>query len=349
MFFARGGRLTRKVCKYGDGMNILITGGAGYIGSVICREALSRGHRVRVVDALWFDADVPNAFGNNPAYEFRNIDLCLGVPGDIFGGIDFVVHAAAVVGEPASKLYPELTTSVNYGVTMKLLDMIKKHKVKGFVFLSTCSNYGVVDGMADEKSGLQPLSLYAKTKVDVERHLMDKVDWVDWVICRLSTVYGVSPRMRFDLTVNDFTLKAMTEKKLDIFLPYTYRPYIHVADVANVINTILGQFDKAKNEIFNVGFDGENHQKMHIAQSIRKFLPEFEITINNKGADLRDYRVNFSKLKKLFGLNRKMGLDDGIREVMSLIGGGSVKNWRDPKYYNTSPKLNPAMQPTGKQ
>lgn len=320
-------------------MNILITGGAGYIGSVICREALRRGHRIRVADTLWFDQDVPKSFSAHRDYDFRKIDICDRLPVSLFEGIDFVVHAAAVVGEPASKLYPDLTTKVNDTATRALLEMLKRVHVRGFIFISTCSNYGVANGVANEESELQPLSLYAKTKVGIERYLMESVNWVDWGICRLSTVYGVSPRMRFDLTVNDFTLKALTEKQLKIFLPYTYRPYIHVSDAANVITTFIEQFGQVKNEVFNVGFEGENHQKMHIAESIKHFLPEFEIAIEDKGADLRDYRVDFSKLKTRLKIERTITLDDGIREIVDLIKGGSIKDWRDPKYYNTSPNI----------
>lgn len=324
-------------------MNILLTGGAGYIGSVICREALSRGHRVLVADALWFDADAPRVFMANPRYEFRKMDIRERVPTDLFDGIDFVVHAAAVVGEPASKLYPDLTISVNDTATRQLIDMLKHERVRGFIFISTCSNYGLSGGVATEESGLRPLSLYAKTKIDIESYLMDRVDWIDWTICRLSTVYGVSPRMRFDLTVNDFTLKAMTERRLDIFLPYTYRPYIHVADVANAVTTFIEQFDRVKNEVFNIGFEGENYQKMHIARAIKRFLPEFEIMINDRGADLRDYRVDFSKLKKRLGLAKTMSLDGGIQEIVSLVCSRLTDHWRDPKYYNTSPVINSAF------
>ena len=206
-------------------MKILITGAAGYIGSVIVNRALEKDFRVKAIDALWFDKDVSLIHLNNPAYEFKKIDITDSSRLDRhLDGVDFVIHTAAVVGDPASKKFPDLTTKVNLESTIRLIDRLKGRGVKGFIFLSTCSNYGIADGLANEETPLKPLSLYARTKVDVEQYLMDKVKHIDWVICRLSTAYGISPRMRFDLTVSDFTMNAFTQKYLDIYLPKTYRP-----------------------------------------------------------------------------------------------------------------------------
>lgn len=130
-----------------------------------------------------------------------------------------------------------------------------------------------MDGYANEESELIPLSLYAKTKVNIEKYLMDNEHNMDWVIGRLSTVYDSSPRMRFDLTVNDFTLNAYIKKYLGIFLPESFRPYVHVYDLANIIITLVRTFQKVKNNVFNIGFEGENYQKIQIAETVKKYVP----------------------------------------------------------------------------
>ena len=317
---------------------VLITGGAGYIGSVMSNFFLLNGYDVKVADLLWFKKDVPSIYHGNPRYTFVKGDICnAGFRDNLLKDIDFVVHAAAVVGDPASKKFPDLTYKINHEASIKLIDKARNSNVKGFIFLSTCSNYGISEGLANEESPLKPLSLYAQTKVDVERYLIDEVRDLGWVICRLSTVYGVSPRMRFDLTVNDFTLNAFTNKYLDIFLPYTYRPYIHVSDVGRVIFEVVKNIDRTKNNIFNIGFDGENYQKIEIAKAISKFIPEIKINVTGQGSDSRDYQVDFSKLQKHIDVKNSFRVESGIKEVLDLLNSGSITNPKEDIYYNTSP------------
>lgn len=317
---------------------VLITGGAGYIGSVMSNFFLLNGYDVKVVDLLWFNKDAPAVYQNNPRYTFVKGDICnAGFRDNLLKDIDFVVHAAAVVGDPASKKFPDLTYKINHEASLTLIDKARNSNVKGFIFLSTCSNYGISEGLANEDSPLKPLSLYAQTKVDVERYLIDNIHDLDWVICRLATVYGVSPRMRFDLTVNDFALNAFTNKYLDIFLPYTYRPYIHVSDVGMVISEIVKRFDRTKRNIFNIGFNGENYQKIEIARAISKFILQIKINVTEKGSDSRDYQVDFSKLQKYVGIKNSFRVEDGIKEVLDMLDSGKITNPKEDIYYNTSP------------
>lgn len=319
---------------------VLVTGGAGYIGSVIASLLLEKGFQVRVVDILWFDEKVPLAHRENHNYEFFRADLSENkVLEKYIQGVDFVVHAAAVVGEPATKKYPQLTQKINYDTSINLINKSISCGIKGFLFLSTCSNYGVCKGIADEESDLKALSLYAETKINVERYLMEKVKNLGWVICRLSTVYGLSPRMRFDLTVNDFTLNAYLNKQLSIFLPYTFRPYIHVADVARIIVALIQKFPQVKNNVFNTGFQGENYQKIQIAQMVKKFIPDLKIEVTQEGSDLRDYRVGFSKLESCLGMKNKFNLEEGIREVLGFLNSASTRDFSGRIYYNTQPRL----------
>ena len=319
--------------------NLLITGGAGYIGSVMSDWALRSGHHVKVVDLLWFKKDTPLCFLNHPDYRFikgdiRNQAL---VP-ELLKDVDYIIHLAAVVGDPAAKKFPELTRSVNYDATVNLIQAAQERKVKGFIFFSTCSNYGVAKGIADENSSLNPLSLYAKTKVDVEHYLRD-AKGIDWLICRLSTVYGISPRMRFDLTVNDFTLNAYKSRALDIYQPYTYRPYINTDDVARIIMEMLRDFPRIKNNIFNVGFADGNYQKIKIAEIIKEFLPDLKINLIKSGEDLRDYQVDFSKFKRFLKIDNPRTVTDGVKDLLNVLESQLVADPGEHCYYNTLPDL----------
>ncbi|MCX5807611.1 MAG: SDR family oxidoreductase [Proteobacteria bacterium] len=321
-------------------MKLLITGGAGYVGSVLTNTALKNDYEVRVIDSLFFDNKVPLIHLGNPNYEFFNIDITdSGKVRPYLKDIDFVIHTAAIVGEPASNKFPDLTEKTNFVATKELIRLAAEEGAKGFIFLSTCSNYGVVDGLASENTNLKPLSLYADTKVRVENLLMDNPGNIDWVVCRMSTIYGASPRMRFDLTVNDFALNAFMKKYLDIFLPYTYRPYIHVYDAARVIISMIGQFNKVCRNVFNVGFNTENYQKIRIAEIVKKFVPDLKIDVVDKGADLRDYQVDFTKLKEYLGLTNVFTVEDGVREVVKMLSSGIIENPYENIYYNTEPKF----------
>ncbi|MDX9749896.1 MAG: SDR family oxidoreductase [Flavobacteriales bacterium] len=321
-------------------MNILITGGAGYVGSVLAREALRHGHGVTAIDPLWFDPATPLAHMGTPGYRFVRGDM-----GDertmrpLLEHADLVVHAAAVVGDPASKLFPDLTTYTNTEAARRVIGWCRAAGVKRFFFLSTCSNYGVSDGLANEETPLNPLSLYARSKVEIERHLMDDVGDMDWVIGRLSTVYGISPRMRFDLTVNDFAMTAWRDGALEIFLPESFRPYIHVRDLARTVLALSETFPTVRNQVFNVGFEGENHRKIDIARAVVEAMPATRIEILKDGGDLRDYQVDFSKLHRAVHLERQHDVRSTIAEVRDVLEMRLLTDPRAAHHHNTSPVL----------
>ncbi len=321
-------------------MKLLITGGAGYIGSVITNLALQQGYQVKVIDTLWFKKDIPLIHLNNPNYQFIKGNICdKKITKKITKDIDFIINAAAVVGDPASKKFPNLTYETNYEACINLAELAKKNEVKGFIFFSTCSNYGVADGLANEETALSPLSIYAKAKVKSEEYLMNKIKGLNWIVCRLSTVYGVSPRMRFDLTVNEFTMNAYMKKYLDIFLPNSHRPYIHVYDLAKVIIELIKNFEKIKNNVFNVGFSRENYQKIQIANIVKENIPETKIEIVKTGSDLRDYQVNFSKLQKFINIKNTYTVNDGVKEVLEILKNKIITDPYKDYYYNTLPDI----------
>ncbi len=316
---------------------VLITGAAGYIGSTLSQIFLQHGYEVRGIDVLWFDHTVPMAFWAHPRYTFIKGDFGdATVVRPLLEGVDIVFHTAAVVGEPACKKFPELAEEINYHKTLEFIRYCEASGVPRFVFFSTCSNYGISEGIADENSPLQPLSLYARTKVAVEQFLMEYQGALQWVIGRLATVYGVSPRMRFDLTVNDFTAKGWFEKYIDIFLPYTYRPYVHVYDVGRIMLAVAEGFDRVKNQVFNIGFEGENYQKITIAEMVKKYIPETVIEIVREGTDRRDYQVSFAKLQHYLPIQNQYTVADGIRQVLELFQQGIVHDPGAAMYKDTA-------------
>ena len=320
---------------------VLITGGAGYVGCILTKTLLQHNFKVVVVDCLWFNQITPSIWIHDPNYTFINgdirdqktLDKCFK------SEIDYVIHAAAVVGDPASKLFPHETKTINFDASQLLLTMSQKNNVKGVVFLSTCSNYGVSDGLAEENSPLNPLSLYAQTKVEVEQMLINETYNLNWIVGRLSTVYGSSPRMRFDLTVNDFTLKAFKDKYIDIFLPKSYRPYIHVYDLSMVITELLISFETTKNNVFNIGFENENYQKIEIANSVLEHVPDLKIDILKEGGDKRDYQVNFAKLHKFINVQKKYNVKKSVNEMLSLLKQYVITDYDNEIYSNSTPRI----------
>lgn len=319
-------------------MKILVTGAAGYIGSVLCGMLLEEGHTVIGVDKLMYGGKSLLGIINHPRFSLINSDIYdTEKYAQYIDSETNIVNLAAIVGEPASKKLPEETTRTNVDAAKKLIDLAIEKKAAKFVFVSTCSNYGLVpEGeMAAEESELHPLSLYAETKVQIELYLKDEVkDTLNWTVLRFSTVYGLSPRPRFDLTVNDFTLHAITDKKLLIFLPKTNRPYIHTIDAARAAKLCLEKPEESRHQVFNVGDNTQNYRKIDIVEAVKKAVPDFEVEYVEKGHDLRDYAVNFDKIRSILGYEITKKVPDGVNEIAFAINSGMIKDPNNPEYYN---------------
>ncbi|MCD4734812.1 MAG: SDR family oxidoreductase, partial [Bacteroidales bacterium] len=281
-------------------MNILITGGAGYIGSTLVPMLLANGHKVRVIDNLMYGGQSLLGFWSHPRFEFikgdiRNTELLRSSLIDM----DAVVHLAAIVGDPACMRNPDIAESVNLSASQSLLDECNNAGVSRFIFASTCSNYGKMEDQnqyVDETSELRPISLYAKSKVSVESLIKSKMIGSCATIVRFATVFGVSPRMRFDLTVNEFTMELLTTNHLTIFGEQFWRPYIHVRDAARAIELVLkSPVQKVKNKIYNVGSTDQNYTKQQLVEHIHNYAPDAVIEYVHKDEDPRDYRVSFAK------------------------------------------------------
>jgi len=322
-------------------VKILVTGGAGYIGSVLVSDLLAKGHRVRVLDNLMYGGQSLLGVWSHDRFEFirgdvRDSDVVCAA----LEGIDAVVHLAAIVGDPACARDPELARSVNLDASLALLTKSRRAGVSRFVFASTCSNYGKMkdsDQYVDETSELRPLSLYAETKVAVERAVLDpaQTEGVCATSLRFATVFGVSPRMRFDLTVNEFTMEMLTKKHLLVYGEQFWRPYVHVRDVAKAIMVVLeAPVAKVQNEVFNVGATNQNYQKQQLVDLIQSRVPDATVEYVHKEEDPRDYRVSFAKISSILGFETTRTVEDGVREVTQLVRDAVIQDFENPRYRN---------------
>lgn len=320
---------------------VLVTGGAGYIGSVLVRILLGRGYFVRVLDNLSFGGESLVELLNNDKFEF--------IKGDIRDekmlekamlGINYVCHLASIVGDPACALNEDLTKDINLNGAFKTYDAANKAGVSKFVFASTCSNYGKMKDSSvyvNEESEINPISLYAETKVEFENYLLaqEKTNSAKPTCLRFSTVYGLSPRIRFDLTVNEFTKELALDRELIIFGEQFWRPYCHVYDLSfSVVTVFESKNNIAAFNVYNVGNTSENYQKKMIVEEILKELPNSKIKYVKKDEDPRDYRVSFSKINEELGFQTTFTVPDGIRQTIKVINDQFILDPDDAKYKN---------------
>ncbi|MFH1688400.1 MAG: NAD(P)-dependent oxidoreductase [bacterium] len=321
---------------------MLITGGAGYIGSVLTAEALRAGHHVRALDNLRFGGESLLAFRDHPRFELhisslldqRKLDAAV-------TGVDAVVHLAAIVGDPACAADPELAKAVNGEGSLRLWRACGRRNVERFVFASTCSNYGRMaqdDGWVDESSPLNPVSLYAQLKVDFERELLgDGSDAPTGTVLRFATAYGLSPRPRFDLTVNEFSRELALGRKLDVFGEQFWRPYCHTHDLARAcLMVIEAPTEIIARQAFNVGDSGENYQKKTLVGMILDVCPEASELVSwvSNDEDPRNYRVKFDKIRDALGFQIEHTVAGGIKEIVDAVRSGLIADPLSAAYRN---------------
>jgi nucleoside-diphosphate-sugar epimerase len=316
---------------------VLIIGGSGYLGSHTVRLFLEKGYDVRVLDNLLYAKQGLSDIANTKNLEFiegdiRNIDTLV----NAIQGVDAVIHLAAIVGDPACGINADFTLDVNYTATRTIAQLCVHHFVKRFIFASTCSVYGYSEDLITEESGVNPLSLYAKSKLESENGILELEDGsFSPTILRLATLYGLSPRMRFDLVINLLTMKAITDKKIIIDGGgKQWRPYVHAYDAARAFLAALeAPEDKIKGAIFNVGSKEQCCQVIQLGDMIKRRIPEVKITMKEDAADKRSYNVSCDKIRKVLGFKPTRSIDDGIVEIKDALESNRISDL-DSKEYN---------------
>lgn len=319
---------------------VLVTGATGYIGSVVCQTLLRNHFEVIGVDKLLFGVVPVVSLVTAPRFSFVRADLldaarvhelvCSTRP-------DVVVHLAAIVGDPASRATPELTRQTNLESTRALVRLCERSNVRRFVFASTCSNYGRSNEASalTEEAPLDPLSLYAETKVIAENELLTSDGLPSIVVLRFATAHGLSPRMRFDLTVNQFTRTIWGSNPIDVYDANTWRPYCHVNDFGDVIDEIIQHPALEGRHVFNVGSDYNNYSKSSLISTISEALgKEASVRDIGEGPDQRNYKVAFGKISRLLPAKTFTGVADSARAIAHALDSGLFPDSQDMAYAN---------------
>jgi len=327
----------RQVIKKQEPRRVLVIGGAGYIGSALLPKLLARGYQVRLLDLFLFGMDPIAKVVGHPNLEivhadFRHVDKIV----QAMKGVDDVIHLGAIVGDPACALDEELTVEVNLMATRMIAEVAKGSGIRRFCFASTCSVYGANDHLLDERSELNPISLYARSKLASEKVVMQLTDeFFSPVILRFGTVYGLSGRTRFDLVVNLLTARAAVEKQITMFGGGQWRPFLHVDDAAlALLKALEAPTDLIQGQVFNVGSNEQNYQLSEVAQTIQSLIAQVEVVEMGADMDCRNYRVDFTKITRMLGFIPRWTLQEGITQVIAALDSGEIKDYQDPMYSN---------------
>jgi len=326
--------------------HVLVTGGAGYIGSLLTSELLRQNYRITLLDSLLFGGESILPFMSHPKFRFIKADVTEprvirdAVKKD-WGKPDAVVHLAGIVGFPACQAVGRhVAWKYNVDATKLAFEQSADLGVERFVFASTYSNYGLSeDGKpVTEETPLNPQSLYAETKIAAEEYLLAQKDALTApLLFRFATLYGISPRTRFDLIVNQFVLEAYTKRQLIIYQRGYSRSFVHIRDVVRgVIMGLEAEQSRMRGQVFNLGTDNGNYSKNDIVAYVLKRMPETVVEYKDLtfGGDMRDISVSFEKIKRVLGFETTLAIDDGVREVLYALKSGLIKDPTDDRYRN---------------
>jgi nucleoside-diphosphate-sugar epimerase len=308
-------------------MKILVTGGAGYIGSILIPQLLERGHHVICLDRFFFGKETLSEVLSSPNLEIVKDDIRWFNP-IILKGADAVIDLAALSNDPSGELDPAKTLDINYLGRVRVAKLSKEYGVKRYILASTCSVYGFREGtILDEKSPTNPLTTYAKANLMAENDCLRlNDDKFTVTVLRQATVYGLSPRMRFDLAINGMVLGVFKNRKIPVMRDgMQWRPFIHVKDTSRAFSTVLeSEEERVGGEVFNVGADEQNYQIRSLIQLISEALPvEFEVEWYGD-PDRRSYRVSFEKIKRALNFTPYFTPREGAREVYDALVDGKV-------------------------
>jgi len=320
---------------------VLIIGAGGYIGPVVAEHLLGLGHSVRALDLFLYPTrTVLQGIAENPDFELLEGDHCnRALMERSLAGVTDVIILSGLVGDPITKKYPDASKKINEDGMRALIGLFKNKGLDRVIFVSTCSNYGLIkeDELADEGFELNPLSLYAKAKVAMEQELLGLVGKVDFqpTVLRFATAFGLAPRMRFDLTVSQFTRDMFLGRDMLVYDAATWRPYCHVKDFGKVIQRVLeAPAEDVAFEVFNAGGDVNNFTKQMIVDAILEALPEAKVAYQEHGEDPRNYRVYFAKIRDRLGFEPKYTVSDGVSELIEALKQGQFADFDDnPNFY----------------
>jgi nucleoside-diphosphate-sugar epimerase len=320
-------------------MRVVVTGGAGYIGVPVVAELRSAGVEVVVLDSLLHGQhEIAAGLGALGARLLEADVREAPARAEALSGADAVVHLAAIVGDPACRLAPDLSHAINIVATRALIADARESGIGRFVFASTCSNYGrMADPTVpiDENGALAPVSLYAEQKVAIEHDLLALDGPLSATCLRFATVYGAAPRMRFDLTINEFTRDLWSGRALEVFGEQFWRPYVHVRDAARAVRLVLeAPGDRVGSRVFNVGNSDENYRKLDLVEMITGRLGEGDVTYVRRDEDPRDYKVSFERIRSELGFEPKMRVPDGVDEVIEGLERTAFGDPFDPRHSN---------------
>lgn len=326
---------------------ILLIGGEGYIGNTVSKVLLSKGYAVESYDNFLYGN---NICATNKSHQ-KNYRFIYGDMNDskklkkFIERSDAVVLLAGLVGDPITKNYPNEAKIINDYAVINVINICAELNTSRLIFISTCSNYGLVknEKLSTEDSDLNPLSLYAKSKVRAEKHLLSLCGKTKMsaTILRFATAFGMSSRMRFDLTVNEFTREIACGKNLTVYDANTWRPYCHVKDFGRLIETVIQAPNELVDfEVFNSGGDKNNATKQMIVDNILKRMPSGYVEYLEKGIDTRNYKVSFEKVKTVLGFEPKYSIQNGIDEIIYAFKNNVFKNVNENKNFHGNYKIN---------
>lgn len=301
--------------KAGEIEHVLVTGGAGYIGSTLIPLLLADNYRVTVYDKFLWGVQPLCFIANHPNLAIIQGDICDAPKlAKAMRDCDAIIHLAAIVGYPACEKDPDVTREVNVDGTHNVVKCKKTHQ--HLIYASTGSCYGAVEGICTEDTPISPLTLYGSTKAEGE----ELVCSAGGVSLRLATVFGVAPRMRLDLLVNDLTCIAKTVKAIDLYQGSFRRTFLHVKDVARAFMLALKNYNVMQGKAYNVGHESMNMSKANLVHQIQKMVPECHVTTsaNGEDKDKRDYEVSYARIRQ-FGFQPTISLKEGIVELLKIV------------------------------
>ncbi|MFN3171113.1 MAG: NAD-dependent epimerase/dehydratase family protein [Hyphomicrobiales bacterium] len=343
----------QKVAQTYDGRRrILLLGGGGYVGTVVAGHLLASGYAVRCLDPFVYGNDQAiTHLLNDPGFDYRRGDM--GDEATLDAALDRVsdvVILGGLVGDPITKTYPEQSAEINEGAVSRAINRLTtRDTLRRVIFVSTCSNYGLVENeeLADEATKLQPLSLYAKAKVAMEQQVlaMKGKTAFEATVLRFATAFGLSPRMRFDLTVSQFARELALGRELVVFDPDTWRPYCHVSDFATLIRRVIeAPTERIDYEVFNAGGNANNSTKRNLVEIIQKSIPDTHVVIQTEGPDPRNYKVDFGKVVNALHFVPDWTVEDGVRQVISAVQSGLFQG--SDEHYGNYTLIEPWAQGT---